>query len=275
MKALAIATLLLLPASLPVSRVLNDLLHLPRSVERWLYNPRERTGNGLKAYDRGDVTSALRDFEGARRLAPKNPSVLFNAGTAHLAAHQGRSAANLLEKAASNAPSKLLPRAEYNLGNALLASGDPAGAVSAFEKSLLNDPGQLDAKYNLELALRELNKKRQKKKLREQQQPSQEQRPNGDQEGRSTGNQRPPDHKKPAKPQKGEAGTHQGKSGEAQPRARSRSGRSVLPQFSDQPNMNAAQAAAILNAVENLERRERRKAALKKAEHRSVTEKDW
>ncbi|HKI85162.1 MAG TPA: tetratricopeptide repeat protein [Thermoanaerobaculia bacterium] len=277
MKALTLSLLLLLPASLPLRQIVAGFVHLPTAVERWLYNPRERTSQGLDAYRKGKVDSALQKFEGARRLAPKDPSVLFNAGTAHLAAHDGKGAVKLLEKAIKSAPRALLPRAQYNLGNAWLASGNPAAAVSAYEKSLLSDPSQPDAKYNLELALRELKKKREADSRRNQSEASKEQRPNGSQDGHSTGNQRPPEGQRQARSQDNAANERQreSKRGEPEPKQRSPRSSSVLPQFAAQPNMSAAQAAAILKAVENLERQQRRQAALKRARHRATTEKDW
>ncbi len=275
MKAIVLAALLLLPASLPLRQAVDSFLHWPRAVERWLYNPRERTDRGLDALDKGDVKSAVRDFDSAQRLAPKDPAVLYNSGTAHLVAKDGLGAAQLLEKASGKAPPRLLPEAEYNLGNALLASGNPAGAVSAFEKSLLADPHQPDAKYNLELALRQLEKQRKEERRREQKEASQQQKPGGREQGRSTGAQRPPERKAPREAQSQASGKRQAATGEPKALKNAPKHGSVLPQFKDQPNMSAAQAAAILNAVENLERQQRREAALKRAERRSSTEKDW
>ena len=45
--------------------------------------------------------------------------------------------------------------AHYNLGNARLAMGDASGAVQAYKQVLRAAPGNQEAKYNLEIALRE------------------------------------------------------------------------------------------------------------------------
>lgn len=51
--------------------------------------------------------------------------------------------------------------------------------------------------------------------------------------------------------------------------------RERLPGFVDQPELTADQAAALLDAVEDLERQQRRQRALERARRRSEVEKDW
>ena len=48
-----------------------------------------------------------------------------------------------------------------------------------------------------------------------------------------------------------------------------------LPQFRNQPDMNAQEAAAVLSAVENLERQQRRDQAAHRARQQSAKGKDW
>ena len=50
---------------------------------------------------------------------------------------------------------------------------------------------------------------------------------------------------------------------------------SALPQFHDLPDMTAEQAAAILRAVENLERQQRRERAEKASAAKPRVEIDW
>ncbi|MCB1009292.1 MAG: hypothetical protein KDB94_10395, partial [Acidobacteria bacterium] len=47
------------------------------------------------------------------------------------------------------------------------------------------------------------------------------------------------------------------------------------PQFKDQEDMTAEQAAALLQAVEDLERQQRRERALDQARKKAKVEKDW
>src|SRR6185295_4462349 len=60
------------------------LFHLPAAVERWLYNPRERIGQANGRIEAGKPAEALPPLETALRLAPDDPRVQFDAGTARL-----------------------------------------------------------------------------------------------------------------------------------------------------------------------------------------------
>ena len=50
---------------------------------------------------------------------------------------------------------------------------------------------------------------------------------------------------------------------------------SPLPNFEDQPDMTAEQASAILEAVENLEREQRKQQAAERLKSRKTGERDW
>jgi Ca-activated chloride channel family protein len=54
-------------------------------------------------------------------------------------------------------------KAAYNLGNAAFKEGNFDSAVEQYKEALLSNPESEDAKYNLELALRELEKLKKKK----------------------------------------------------------------------------------------------------------------
>lgn len=242
--------------------------HLPVWAERVLYNPRERTGRAIEAYGRGEPEEALDRAETALRLAPDDPRVQYNAGTAHLAGGKERKAIALLEKAARDLPADLSPTAQYNLGNARLAAGDASGAVQAYQQVLRAQPGNLDAKHNLELALREEQKQKrglqgQKKGDRGNRKPNQDpsnQRGKGNpDEDPQQGQDRRQPPQQGGQPRPGEGGARDER----------------LPQFRDQPEMSGREAASVLSAVENLERQQRRDQAAKRARQRAAKGKDW
>lgn len=117
-------------------------------------NPRAATGSGLDAYRDGDFVGAAENFEQARRWAPDDPRVLYNAGTARSAAGTDISdAIEQLQAAADAALGDLAADAWYNLGNAHLDANDAAAAIEAYKQALRVDPGHQDAKFNLEWAL--------------------------------------------------------------------------------------------------------------------------
>ncbi|MFL6192923.1 MAG: VWA domain-containing protein [Thermoanaerobaculia bacterium] len=253
--------------------------HLPTWVERWMYNPRERTERSIEAYGNGKPKEAVGPADTALRLAPGDPMVQYDAGTAHLAAGSSRKAMSILEKAAKGAGPELAPVAHYNLGNARLAAGDAAGAVQAYRRTLLAQPGNLDAKYNLEIALRE--EKKQKMGARgnpagsrgsrsKNQDPSNQQgRGNNPQPNQNN----PQDRNQPPNPQPGQ----QPKPGEGDPQNRAGQGQQDqrLPRFRNQPEMNAREAASLLSAVEDLERQQRRDQAARRARQHAAQGKDW
>jgi len=317
--------------------------HLPAWVERWLYNPRERTAAAISGVEHGDRRAAVAAADSALRLAPAEPLASYNAGTARLTQEGGKSTAGagvaggtggagsmggaggrgaggtggagagaatggglpgllargadrlqaqaaepLLEQAVKAAGPELAPAASYNLGNARFTAGDFAGAVEAYKQALRVRPGNADAKFNLELAWREQQRQRQDSQRgigprggggrpREG-----ERRETAGQGGSGAAGASP----QPGKPREQSAssplqGQGQGRDGQAQTAAGWRgqpsplSGRQPLPGYQDQPEMNAGEAAAVLEAVQNLERQQRRRAAERLARQRAANGEDW
>jgi hypothetical protein len=286
--------------------------HLPAWVERWLYNPRERTSAAIQDIARGDGRAGVAAADSALRLAPDAPLARYNAGTARLAAGRraagapagaagagaaakpvddpglAREAAPLLAEAVKTAGPELAGDASYNLGNARLAAGDFAGAAEAYKQALRVAPESGDAKFNLELALRE--------EQRQPQNPRQALGPRGGGGRPRVGDQRQTagqggSGEQGATPQPGrqpeqrapspQQGQRQGQTGMAQPSQGQKgqpsplSGRQPLAGYQDQPEMSANEAAAVLEAVENLERQHRRQLVAQQARRRAANGEDW
>jgi Ca-activated chloride channel family protein len=249
--------------------------------ERWLHNARERTAEGRARWEQGDFPAAARALDQALELGGEEAALQFNAGSGHLAAGTPGLALPLLQRAADAAAlapagspaAAMRPDALYNLGNAHLAAGDPQAAADAYRACLRQEPGHQPAKHNLELALQQAG------------QPSPQQAP-GEQ-----GEPRPGDTE--TQPQ-GEGGDGPREDGQGQPEGArpppegdggagppprpERSKRSPrLPRFDPQEDMSAEQAANLLEAVENLEREQRRAQADEERRQRArrSTEKDW
>lgn len=260
--------------------------HPPQWVERMLYNARERDAVALERYRQGDRKGAVKPADTALRLEPQDPLVGFNAGTAHLAAGDAQGAVKLLEQATAQlskskkAPPPALPgKAWYNLGNAKLAARDAAGAVEAFKQALRAAPADADAKFNLELALREREKERLRTKS--PQEGSRGDRGGGQEDSQAEGNDQPGEKQKPSPAQDPQAGAKNqpqeapsqaqtGEQGQPSPQEGDRPFR-----FQDQPEMTAAEAAALLQSVENLEREQRRAEAARRSRERAADGKDW
>lgn len=237
----------------------------------WLHNPRERTAKAIDEWQRHDYPDADRHLEQALELGGESPRALFNAGTGKLGAGAPGAALQSLTRAAAGKDAEaraLRPDALYNLGNAYLAAGYAAAAADSYRAALRLRPDHQPTKHNLELALRALEKQQQ------QQPPPQQQQQAGGQGGGQNGggNQQPKqggdeNGQQPQQPQP--------QSGANQPGQGQRSAR--LPGFNPQRDMSAEQAAFLLEAVENLEREQRRAQAAEQRRQRArtATEKDW
>jgi len=242
----------------------------PAWADRLAFNARERTERGLAARGADQTEQAVGAFDAALRLAPADPLARFNAGTSHLEAGAPDASA-LLEQAAAAAAPALAPAAWYNLGNARLGGGDARGAIDAYREALLRRPDFAAAKHNLELALRELEQQR-RQQQQEQQQRQQEQEQQQQKKQQQEHQEKQEQQEKQDQPQEQQGQQQQRQDGQEQGGQR-RGG--PLPRFTDQKDMTAEQAAAILQAVENLEREQRREQAREQARAKTDVEKDW
>jgi len=128
---------------------------------------RYRYNRGCAAYQKGDYQAAASAFASVLRRAEDN-AVRF--------------------------------KAAYNLGNAAYQQGDYQAAVQSYTQALALDAADPDARYNLELALRELKKQkdRQEKQSGDQQQPDAGQQPEKSDGGQKKQDQRPQSQNKSA-----------------------------------------------------------------------------
>ena len=251
------------------------------ALEPYRFNPRERTARALAAWEKGRPEDAVGPADSALRLQPGDPLVEYNAGTAHLGAQQA-DAAQVLEQAAKHAPPGLAADAFYNLGNARLDTKDARGAIEAYKNALRAQPDSPSAKRNLELALRLLEEQQRQQEQQQKEQQKQDQQKNQQQGGQGEGNdpqqqtpqnpagqQEPKSDPQQSPPQPDPSQQGQPQQGQQPPQE------SPLPQFQEQKDMTAEQAAAILQAVENLERQQRREQARALARAKTSVEKDW
>lgn len=118
----------------------------------------------LAAQRDGRSADAIRQYRGVIAEGDRRPLVLYNLGTALLAADSLDGAVDALERALFTPDAELRTRARYNLGLAYLRrglrlDGDArtaalSNARRAFRTVLLETPGDADAQWNYELALR-------------------------------------------------------------------------------------------------------------------------
>lgn len=122
-------------------------------------------GVGNRYYGAGDYERAAAEYQRALERGDRSPALHYNLGTALLRLGRHEEARVHLEEATRAEHPDVRQRAFYNLGNldlepAFHAEPTPERleqlrrAVTAYRAALLLDPGDLDAKWNLELAQR-------------------------------------------------------------------------------------------------------------------------
>ncbi len=115
---------------------------------------------GQQLYESGKYREAFESYQ-AVLLQQGGPEIKYNSGNALYRMSQYRDAAQTWRDAL-NGSDQLRERAYFNMGNAYVRAAEDANemsdylgrAVQAYEEALKLDPNDVDAKYNLELALR-------------------------------------------------------------------------------------------------------------------------
>jgi Ca-activated chloride channel homolog len=137
---------------------------------------RELVTQGLKALNRREPADAKRDLEQAVKRRPQDPWAQYNLGCVHLVQYQYLEALPAFSRSVARAQGRLLRDAWYNLGYTAFFLGLQQGqaerwteSAQAFEKVLLLDPQDEDARYNLEIVLREIRRHTQQRARRETQ----------------------------------------------------------------------------------------------------------
>jgi Ca-activated chloride channel family protein len=122
-----------------------------------------RTQQAVAAYRRNQFMESASLFRDAITAGDKTEQTLYNFGTALVAGDSTASAAEALERVIDSKDDELRFRALFNLGLAHLKPGlaAPSGqdngqldsTLAVYKKALMMRPGDLDAKWNYELAL--------------------------------------------------------------------------------------------------------------------------
>lgn len=148
-------------------------------------NSRAATKRGIEAWEKNDAASAVRAFAEAERLDHSKQSAA-NLATAEIAA--GDYVAGLERLAPLVDDPDVGRRALYNRGTGALMSGELTRAIGDLSEYLRREPADVNAKRNLELALRRNDEgQRQRQQQQRQQEQQQQQQKNGEGEGDGKG----------------------------------------------------------------------------------------
>lgn len=127
------------------------------------------------------------DLEGARELYeelyekdPENGALAYNLGNVYNALGDAEKATEFYQQAIKSKNSVAANRGRFNLGTTQMAAQSPQEAVTSFTDYLRSNPDDVDAKRNLELALRMMQQ--QQNQDQQQENEDQEQQENQDQQ---------------------------------------------------------------------------------------------
>ena len=118
--------------------------------------PDQINNSGHDPYTSAEYDTALDRYETARDRAPKSGVPPYNAGNALYRMEEYEESLEEYDEALMHARGDLRSHGFFNRGNAAFQRQRFAEAVEAYKEVLRMNPGDLDAKHNLELALRQL-----------------------------------------------------------------------------------------------------------------------
>ncbi len=139
---------------------------------------------GNEAFDTGDYDAALQDYEEVQELAPDRAEPFYNSANVRYRNDEHNLAQEDLQQALLTAADDLARATLFNQGNSFFETDELGRAVESYKEVLRMDPDDQDAKYNLELALRQIEQETGQEPEEEQQEgpgeEPQEDQENGD-----------------------------------------------------------------------------------------------
>jgi tetratricopeptide (TPR) repeat protein len=117
--------------------------------------------DGNEAYEAGNYTEAVDDYIAAQRENPDLPEPYYNAGNAYHRQGNLEAAAAQTQQSIRATEGELAQNSYYNLGNSYFKAEDWPAAIEAYKEALRLNPDDQQAKYNLELALQNLQQQQQ------------------------------------------------------------------------------------------------------------------
>jgi len=216
------------------------------SLSAWPWSNEERKAEReMKA---GNLEKALRHYEMARLVEPDNPALDYNVGNVLHRGGRFEEAITEYTQALDGSDTKLAEMTHYNIGNTFYRMGDLERAVRSYVNALLEDPQDLDAKHNLEMAL---------KANQEEKQQDEQDKKGGDEKQKKEDEQKKPDREQDERKEEKE-----------EPREE----REPRPQEGE---LTEEQAERILNALNEQEKEERKDLKETRSRAGARVEKDW
>ena len=228
------------------------------------------------AFEQGDYDLAISEYERVSREQPDRPEPVYNSANARYRLEEYEKAQEGLEEALEDSygvdDEDIAARTQFNLGNVFFQAEEYEQAIEDYKEVLRQDPDNVDAKHNLELALRQIEE--QQMEQQQPQQPEPQPRGQGDQPG-------PPDQPDDEgdEEQEGPDGDREGVGEDPEGEQRG-DGSEQESQEIDRPGPNPQQQMTPAEALQFLEAVGQNTDTLQsylqqQYEHVSPVEKDW
>jgi tetratricopeptide (TPR) repeat protein len=242
-------------------------------------SPESRNRRGNRHYRGGQYDDALTEYRSAQVLAPELLELSFNAGNALYRKGVVTDALREYAKAAGSADSLLAAGASYNAGTASLSAGDLQSAIDLLKASLMLDPSDVDAKHNLELALKLMEEQQQQQQDQEQQDRQQDQEQQDrqqDQEQQDRQQDREQQSQEDQEQQQDQEEQEQGQEEQQDQQQQQQQQEQQQEQAQqDELEMSPEDAARLLDAIEEAEEELQAELRAAKARKRAKVDKDW
>jgi len=152
------------------------------SVERTL-------DNGNQAFGEQAYEQALETYAQAIEMAPTLAEPVYNLANTLYRMEAFEQTGQLMGQALQLGSEELTQHGFYNLGNNFFQQQQMDGAIESYKESLRLNPDDLDAKYNLELAMQQQQEQEQEEQEQEEQEQEQQQDQNQSSEDQQEGDQ--------------------------------------------------------------------------------------
>jgi Ca-activated chloride channel homolog len=220
---------------------------------------KNKAGNRL--FEQGKYQDAEKAYLEAQASTPGRPELSYNLGNSLIKQKKYDQALQALRQAVGKGDQALQAKGWYNAGNTLFDMGSFKDSAQAYVQALRLNPADLDAKHNLELAL---------KRLEEQKQQQQQQGQGQKQESKPDGGRNLEKGKDEPKPQQKQGQQPQPQEPQGQKPADPQPSRPERPEGA----FSKERALQILDALQNQELAEQRKL-LERMARKKATGRDW
>jgi Ca-activated chloride channel homolog len=244
--------------------LLLTLIFAATTGQIWRDKVSRKNSEGNVLYEQKNFPGALDKYVEANDGKAHRQELAYNLANTFYQQKKYSEALRELEKAIASGDSPLNEKIYFNRGNTFFQMGKYQEAIESYKKALELTPSDKEAKHNLELALKKLqeNPQEQKKDSNKKDQQSKQDKQDQKQDGSSDQKKAQPSQPKEQQNQPQSANKPEDDKKRPQPGQQQKAG------------MDPKEALRILDALNQQEKQEQRKQALKIQRER-VGGKDW